>query len=195
MFELMPKYRCTPDIVTFSSLINGFSEQGLDEVAFDLFRSMPCRADIFSYNATLKGLCMAARWDDAGELIADMVTKDCLPNEVTFNILINSLCQKGLVNRAIEVYEQMPKYGITPDIFTYNTLINGYSEQGCLDDALKFLSTMPCEPDTISYNSVLKGLCRAQRWKDAEKLVTEMLRKNCTPNEVTFKYANQLFIK
>ncbi|KAJ1256409.1 hypothetical protein BS78_K034000 [Paspalum vaginatum] len=194
VFELMPEYRCTPDIVTYSSLINGFSEQGLDEVAFDLFRSMPCKADAFSYNAVLKGLCTAARWDDAGELIADMVTKGCLPNEVTFNTLINSLCQRGLVDRAIEVYEQMPNYGITPDVFTYNALINGFSEQGHLDDALKLLSSMSCEPDTISYNSILKGLCRVHRWNDADKLVTEMLRKNCTPNEVTFKYANQLFM-
>jgi len=159
-----------------------------------LFRSMPCKADIFSYNAVMKGLCTAAQWDDAGELIADMVRKECTPNEVTFNILINSLCQKGLVDRAIEVYEQIPKYGITPDIFTYNALMNGFSEQGRLNDALKLLNTMCCEPDTISYNSVLKGLCRAERWKDAEKLATEMLRKGCIPNEVTFKYANQLFM-
>uniref|UniRef100_A0A453GMW1 Pentatricopeptide repeat-containing protein n=1 Tax=Aegilops tauschii subsp. strangulata TaxID=200361 RepID=A0A453GMW1_AEGTS len=50
----------------------------------------------------------------------------------------------------------MPKYGSTPDIFTYNALINGFSEQGRLYDADKLLSTMPCKPDTVSYNSTLK---------------------------------------
>ena len=88
----------------------------------------------------------------------------------------------------------MPKYGSTPDIFTYNALINGFSEQGRLDDARKILSTMSCKPDAVSYNSALKGLCRAERWKEAEEVVAEMLRKKCPPNEVTFKYANRLFI-
>ncbi len=88
----------------------------------------------------------------------------------------------------------MPNYGSTPDIFTYNALINGFSEQGRLDDALKLLSTMSCKPDAISYNSTLKGLCRAERWQDAEELVAEMLRNKCTPNEVTFKYANHLLM-
>uniref|UniRef100_A0A8I6XUR1 Pentatricopeptide repeat-containing protein n=1 Tax=Hordeum vulgare subsp. vulgare TaxID=112509 RepID=A0A8I6XUR1_HORVV len=102
--------------------------------------------------------------------------------------------QKGLVDRAIEVFEQMPKYGSTTNIFTYNSLINGFSEQGHLNDARKLLSTMSWKPGAISYNSTLKGSHRAEQWMEAEEVVAEMLRKKCPLKEITFNYANLLFI-
>jgi leucine-rich PPR motif-containing protein len=184
--EKMSNYGCSPDIIMYNSLINGFVEYGSVDEALKLFKNMPCKRNIVTYNYILKGLCRAEQWEDAGRLIAQMVKGECLPNEVTFSTLISYLCQKSLVEYAIEVFEKMPKYSCMPNVIIYSTLINGLSEQDCVDDALKLLNNMPCKADTICYSSALKGLCRAEQWEDVGELILEMIRKNCSPDEVTF---------
>lgn len=184
--EKMSNYGRSPDIIMYNSLINGFVEYGSVDEALKLFKNMPCKRNIVTYNYILKGLCRAEQWEDAGRLIAQMVKGECLPNEVTFSTLISYLCQKSLVEYAIEVFEKMPKYSCMPNVIIYSTLINGLSEQDCVDDALKLLNNMPCKADTICYSSALKGLCRAEQWEDVGELILEMIRKNCSPDEVTF---------
>ncbi|CAD6251040.1 unnamed protein product [Miscanthus lutarioriparius] len=163
----MTKFGCSPDIIMYNSLINGFSENGSVDDALELFKNLSCKRNVVTYNYMLKGLCRAERWEDAGKLVAEMVKDECLLNEVTFSTLISYLCQKGFVECAIEVFEKMPKYNCMPNVIIYSTLINGLSEQECVDDALKLLNDMPCKADTICYSAALKGLCRAERREDA----------------------------
>ncbi|KAJ1279063.1 hypothetical protein BS78_04G126500, partial [Paspalum vaginatum] len=169
----MSMFGCSPDIIMYNSLINGFVENGSVNNALKLFKSISCKRNVVTYNYMLNG-----------KLVAEMVKDECLPNEVTFSTLISYLCQKGFVERAIEVLEKMPKYNCMPNVIIYSTLINGLSEQDSVDDALKLLNNMPCKADTICYSAALKGLCRAERWEDTGEL--EMIRKNCPPDEVTF---------
>uniref|UniRef100_A0A8R7PXG9 Uncharacterized protein n=1 Tax=Triticum urartu TaxID=4572 RepID=A0A8R7PXG9_TRIUA len=45
---------------------------------------------------------------------------------------------------------------------------------------------MSCKPGAVSYNSTLKGSCRAERWKEAEEILQlllaggSLLIKECT---------------
>ncbi|TVU30087.1 hypothetical protein EJB05_21693, partial [Eragrostis curvula] len=110
VFEKMPKYNCTPNIIIYNTLINGLSEQGRVDDALKVLNNMPCKADTICYSAALKGLCRAERWEDAGELVLEMIRKNCPPDEVTFSILISNLCHKGFIEYAAEVSRLMLKY-------------------------------------------------------------------------------------
>jgi leucine-rich PPR motif-containing protein len=138
----MHKYKCTPNIVIYSSLINGFSEQDRVEDALDLLRRIPCEPDTICYSAALKGLCRAKRWDDARELIDEMIRKQWPPDEATFSMLNGSLCQNGLVDMATEVFEQMSEYGCSPNSTICSCLVNSYSQLRA-DEALKLSNSMP----------------------------------------------------
>jgi leucine-rich PPR motif-containing protein len=173
-------------VIVYNEIISCLAELGRVEEALHLFNQMPYKPDIFSYNTVMKGLCRDERWEDAGALIAEMVRKDCPPDEITFNTVISYLCHRGLVDCAMEVVEQMPKYGCKPDNFTYSALVNAFFEHGCVDDTLELLRTMPWKPNTVCYRSVLKGLCRADRWEDVGKLLAEMIKNQLNLDEVTF---------
>lgn len=111
------------------TLINGLSEQACVDDALMLLNNMPCKADTICYSATLKGLCRDERWEDAGELILEMIWMNCPLDEGTFSILINNLCHKGFIESVTEVSEVMLNYECMPSIFIYSSLINGFAKQ------------------------------------------------------------------
>uniref|UniRef100_A0A0E0KZK5 Pentacotripeptide-repeat region of PRORP domain-containing protein n=1 Tax=Oryza punctata TaxID=4537 RepID=A0A0E0KZK5_ORYPU len=171
------------NVVTYTALIDGYCRSGRLDDALRLIASMPVAPDAYTYSIVLKGLCIAKKWEEAEELMAEMIRNRCPPNEVTFATQIRSFCQNGLLDRAVQLLDQMPRYGCTPDVVIYSTHVNGFSEQGHVDEALELLNTMLCKPNTVCYNAALKALCIAERWEDIGGL---MVRKGCLPNEATF---------
>lgn len=90
----------------------------------------------------LNGLCCSEKWDDAEELLARMVHKNCPPDQVAFNTIITSLCHKGLVNRAIKVFDRMSEHGSIPNIVTCNCIIDVLCNKMRVEDAMKLLSAI-----------------------------------------------------
>ena len=67
-----------------------------------------------------------------------------------------------------------------------------------VDDARELLNRLPSygfQPDTISYTTLLKGLCTSKRWDDVVELFAEMMEKNCVPNQVTFDMLIRFFCR
>ena len=126
-------------------------------------------------------------WNDADELVAEMIRSGCPRNDLTFGMMVHSLCQNGLVDRAMRVLDQMSKCGIVYNEIrclernVYNEIISCVAELGRVEEALDLFNSMPCKPDIFSYNAAIKGLCRGERWEDAGELITEMVRKDCPP--------------
>ncbi|CAL5022085.1 unnamed protein product [Urochloa decumbens] len=174
------------NVVTYTALIDGYCRSSRLADALHLIASMPVAPDTYTYNTVLKGLCGAKQWEEAKELMEEMIGNNCHPNEVTFATQIRAFCQNGLLDRAVELLEQMPQYGCTPDVIIYSTLVNGFSEHGRVDKALELFNTMLCKPNTVCYNAALKGLCIAGRWEEVGELIAEMVRKDCPPNDATF---------
>ncbi|MCH1922896.1 pentatricopeptide repeat-containing protein, partial [Shewanella sp. A3A] len=42
------------------------------------------------------------------------------------------------------------------------------------------------EPDVVTYNWLINGLCKTYRVERAHEVFDEMLRKGCSPNRVTY---------
>jgi pentatricopeptide repeat protein len=79
---------CKPDVVAYSSMINGLSIAGLVEDAMQLYNEMFCQGP------------------------------DCQPDVVTYNILLNTLCKQSSISRAIDLLNSMLDRGCDPDLVT-----------------------------------------------------------------------------
>ncbi|XP_039789596.1 pentatricopeptide repeat-containing protein At1g09900-like [Panicum virgatum] len=174
------------DVVTYNTLVAGYCREGRLGDARRLVAGMPLAPNSYTNSTLLKGLCSAKEWDDAEELVAEMIRSGCPPNDLTFGMMIHSLCQNGLVDRAMGILDQMSKCGCMRGVIVYNEIISCLAELGRVEEALDLFNSMPCKPDIFSYNAAIKGLCRGEHWEDAGKLITEMVRKDCPPDEVTF---------
>ncbi|MQL80657.1 hypothetical protein Taro_013097 [Colocasia esculenta] len=81
-----------------------------------------------------------------------------------FNVLLDTLCKYGHVKVATEVFNKR-KSGFLPDEKTYTILIYGWCKINRPQMAKKFLKEMydrGLEPNVVSYNVLLNGICRRE---------------------------------
>ncbi|XP_052308887.1 pentatricopeptide repeat-containing protein At1g63330-like [Populus trichocarpa] len=94
---------------------------------------------------------------------------------VAFTVLVDGLCKEGMVSEARCVFETMTEKGAEPDVYTYVHCLDGWSRR--MDEAKPLLAEMSHKdltPDTVTYSTLMKGLCRGGRVLDAQKLFKEM---------------------
>ncbi|KAL1331414.1 hypothetical protein AAHE18_12G183500 [Arachis hypogaea] len=85
----------------------------------------------------------------------------------TMNVL-SILLRRGRTNMARAVYDEMlGTYGVTPD--------NSYIEEGFR--FFKEMMSFDCDPDVVTYNSLVDGLCKAGKVSIAHNLVNGMNKK------------------
>ncbi|KAK1683437.1 hypothetical protein QYE76_044285 [Lolium multiflorum] len=104
----------------------------------------------------------------------------------------------------------MSKHECTASVATYNAVIGGLCEQGHVANALELLRKMQscgCEPNTFTFEILLKGLCSVDRWDDTEEIrkstligllcqrgltvqaievFKQMPKKGCPPDSTTY---------
>ena len=139
---------------------------------------------VIACNILIKKLCAQRRLPDA-ERVLDALKASGAADAVSHNTLVAGYCRDGRLADAERVLEVAKASGAA-NVVTYTALINGYCRSGRLADALSLIASMPVAPDTYTYNTVLKGLCGAKQWEEADELMEEMIRNDCHPNEVTF---------
>ncbi|KAF0912799.1 hypothetical protein E2562_019021 [Oryza meyeriana var. granulata] len=126
----------------------------------------------------------------------------CSPDAQCYNTLLAALCRNGHFKEARFLLDQMERPGsrCSPDSYTYTVLISWYCrigvETGCRKAArrriyeagrlFRRMGEKGLEPDVVTYNCLINGLCKTYRVERAHDLFDEMLRKGCAPNRVTY---------
>lgn len=105
----------------------------------------------------------------------------CLPNRVMYNTIIAGLCREGRADEAQSVLERMGSGGIAPDVVTFNSRISALCAQGNVLGAAEILRDMEMgdgtdlpKPNSITYNLVLDGFSKLQRFEEVDNLVKSM---------------------
>ncbi|KAG6738019.1 hypothetical protein POTOM_059555 [Populus tomentosa] len=99
-----------PDIVTFSTLINGLCTAGKAAQAVEFFYDFVARGsqpNVHTYTTIINGLWLQ-------------------PNFQICTTIINTLCKEGLVDEAFEAFRKMEEDGCSPDEWSYNVIIRGF---------------------------------------------------------------------
>jgi pentatricopeptide repeat protein len=78
---------------------------------------------MITYKTVLKDLCSVDRWEDAEQLMVEMIHNNCPPDEVTLDAILTSLCQKGLQWQAIKFLKLIPEKGCIPNSTAYNIIV------------------------------------------------------------------------
>ncbi|CAI8616436.1 unnamed protein product [Vicia faba] len=120
------------------------------------------------------------------------------PSLKTYNILFGALLSRGY-NADINLvymetmrclFRQMVNDMIEPDIFSLNSMIKGYVLSLHVNDALRIFHQMgvvyDCEPNSLTYDYLIHGLCAKGRTENAKELYHEMKTKGFTPNSKSY---------
>ncbi|XP_061359042.1 pentatricopeptide repeat-containing protein At2g27800, mitochondrial-like [Gastrolobium bilobum] len=120
------------------------------------------------------------------------------PSIRTYNILFAALLSRGSNTYINHVYmetirclfRQMVNDGIKPDIFTLNSMIKGYVLSLHVNDALRIFHQMgvvyDCQPNSLTYDYLIHGLCAQGRTNNAKELCHEMKTKGFIPSSKSY---------
>ncbi|KAF5962200.1 hypothetical protein HYC85_003409 [Camellia sinensis] len=175
-----------PDIIVYSTVIDGLCKDRMVDDAMKLFSKMNeqgIRPDVITYTSLIHGLCNFGWWKKATEILREMLDSGIAPNVRTFNVLVDAACTKeGRMKEEDGVFEVMIQRGVDPDVVTCNTVMGGHCLQGQMDETIRVSNTMVNKvftlmcayakehfdemqaaglaPNIPTYNIMLDGLCK-----------------------------------
>lgn len=171
----MVKAGCTPDAVTYSTLISGLCRAGRIEEAWgvlDKMEEMKCPPTVRCYTSLVLGYCNDGRIDEARHLVDRMESFGCRPDAVTYTILIDAMCKRGEVEDARKVLGESGLKGWRPNQVTYNVFIHGLCKVGRIDEAFRELDAMrvrglcpTMEILHVLFDSLSSDLSKERLWK------------------------------
>lgn len=128
---LMEEFGTKPDVVTFSTIMNAWSSEGLMDNCEEIFNDMVkagIEPDIHAYSILAKGYVRSGQPGKAEALLTSMRKYGLQPNVVIFTTIISGWCTAGKMDRAVRLHEKMHEMGIPSNLKTYETLMWGYGE-------------------------------------------------------------------
>uniref|UniRef100_A0ACD5VUL6 Uncharacterized protein n=3 Tax=Avena sativa TaxID=4498 RepID=A0ACD5VUL6_AVESA len=186
--SLMEKHGFAPDIISFSTLLNGFYNCGrMDgaETVWEMIKERNLEPDAKCYNAKLRGLVAEGRIEEAVSVVERLEKDGPRPDTVSYNELIRGYCKAGRLQDAKKLYDDLIKNEYTPNKGTYETLLPRLLQAGELDCALRYCQDMlsgkgTCRTAVGLLQDVVDALVEASRVEEATKLV-ELRQKKYYP--------------
>ncbi|CAM8954714.1 unnamed protein product [Rhodiola kirilowii] len=191
---------CTPDRVTFGTLLKGLCSTGNSRIALNLHEQISdgthdlsgdLQLDSICYSTLIDGLCKDGLIviDKATELFLEMRNREISPNVITYNIVIGGLCRAGKWEEAQAMFHEMLDHGLEPDVVTFNVLINALAKMGKSKESKELFSLMIQSgqmPNVVTYNSLMDCFYREGNIEELKEVFVSMDRKGITPSIVTY---------
>lgn len=185
------------DIVSYNTVIKGFSQAGQPRECFQCLREMLASSPgVEPDDITFSTLLDACAGDSdvmgtANEMVITLLAgnKRAADTANLCALFIKGLVRANCLQKALELYEEMKKQqGRYPDIVTYSLLIKGLVDQHDLDKALVLVEDMASaghRPDDIILTHLLEGCRHAGNHTLGKRLFQEMLLAGVKPSEFT----------
>lgn len=182
VLDQMLRKGCNPSDAAITILVNALCKRGKTQKALEIVELMGRngrKPTVQAYNCLLKGLCYVGRVEEAIEMVTQMKRNSLVPDIYTYTALMDGLCKVGRSDEAMELLNEAMENDLKPSAVTFNTLFNGYCKEGRTLDGIHLLEKMKqmknCEPDHISYSTLLHGLIKWGEIRSALKIYKEMV--------------------
>lgn len=172
------------DVVSWTSLLNGFVKCHDMVSARHVFDSMPVR-NVVSWTGMIVG-CVRGKVSVNGlELFKEMVVDGVFPTEITIVAVLSGCADIGALDFGRSVHGFVSKSVLVRDMAVNNALIDMYSKSGSLESGLEIFSGMGCK-DLFTWTTTISGLALHGKGRHAVELFDSMLASGLTPNIVTY---------
>ncbi|CAN4076721.1 unnamed protein product [Withania somnifera] len=166
-----------PNVVTYTTLISGLSQNGHNSEAFTYFKQLlqtGYRPNSASIVAVLSASTNIESLHD-GKAIHGYILRQKIPLPLCVATSIVDMYTKcGSLDCAQRIFDLIPE----KELALYNAMISGYALHGCALEALtlfKRLCKEGMEPDNITFTSVLSSCCHAGLAKEGLDIFYDML--------------------
>ncbi|KAJ4951200.1 hypothetical protein NE237_028032 [Protea cynaroides] len=171
------------DVVSWTTIINGYAQNNLPEEALKLFNLMLLSGAAPNEVTMIVVLSVCSQAGDLslGKSIHRYIEKKNVDHSLNLmNALMDMYVKCGCLTSAKEIFDRME----VRDVFSWTTMINGYAKDGNLEFARKLFDEMP-ERNIISWNAMIAGYSQKSQPEKALELFREMEKAHVVPIEST----------
>lgn len=183
-------------------------DQGVEEVVGDLFNerdlhklvsrfkeasaSRRFRSKHRVYEVAVQRLAAAGRRDGVAEILEEQKRYgDDIAREGFAARVIVLYGRAGMAAAAEETFRQLPSLGCRRTALSFNALLSACSAAGDLERMDDLFRSVPAEspeiaPDVVSYNILIKSMCRRSDLDGAMCLLETMEERGAEPSLITF---------
>ncbi|KAK9048017.1 hypothetical protein SSX86_033021 [Deinandra increscens subsp. villosa] len=174
---------CERDVVSWTSLINGYVKQGMLDEALGIFELMK-GGGVEPNEITMIAVFSACSHKgnlELGKYVHDYVKRMNMNMGLNLmNSVLDMYVKCGSLVTAREIFENMR----TKDVFSWTSMINGYAKNGDLIMAKNVFDEMP-ERNIVSWNAMIAGYSQNNKPKEALEVFYEMENAGLVPVEST----------
>jgi pentatricopeptide repeat protein len=161
-----------------NSLINIYSKCGEMNFAQAIFDQMDGR-DVVTWNAMIHGYALNGFGQNAIATYEAMKEAQVDPDGITFLGVLTACNHMSLLEEAKHFFNVMTcNYGISPNIMHYACMVDLLCRRGMLKQAEQLVKSMPFEPDSAIWTSLLSSCRLNDNDRLAERAASQLLSIN-----------------
>ncbi|XAR51405.1 hypothetical protein NMG60_11006025 [Bertholletia excelsa] len=142
-----------------NALIAMYSKCGNLQDARKLFDRMPEQNSV-SFNSMIAGYAQHGRGTESLVLFEHMLEKDIIPSSITFISVLSACAHTGKVDEGHKYFNMMKEnFRLVPEVEHYSCMIDLLGRAGKLKEAEDLIKTMPYDPGSIGWGTLLSA-CR-----------------------------------
>ncbi|KAJ0983220.1 hypothetical protein J5N97_011475 [Dioscorea zingiberensis] len=172
-----------PDVIMYTSLMDGFCRNAEMDAAKELFNDMQgkgLKPDIITYSTMIEGFCTLGKLDEAQELLFDMEGRNLQPNKVIYTLLIIAFYRAGNLDQAAYYLGEMVDQGQQLNDKTSRLVLDKMSSMGVHQDACNLLNSVvenELGADQMILSEILNHYCKNRRMQEAADFIRRMSEK------------------
>ncbi|KAH7432840.1 hypothetical protein KP509_07G042700 [Ceratopteris richardii] len=176
------------DVVSWTSLMAGYTRHDLGHEALHLFNKMLSHnvvPNIVTFVCGVKACSLAVNLLKGQELHAEIEKKGLLSFDAVGNALVDMYASWGWLAESQGVFNKLQ----FKDTITWTTLIAGYAKHGLSDKAICCFEEMKSKgvvPDAVSWSALITGYAMSNAPKEVMKCLEEMKSADICPDSVTY---------
>ncbi|WOK91978.1 pentatricopeptide repeat-containing protein [Canna indica] len=145
------------DVAISTSLMDMYAKTGDAQSALRIFTSLEDR-DVMAWTSMIIALAVHGHGKEAIELFVKMQQDGIVPDHITFIGVLTACSHAGLVEEGHKYFDSMEKiYNIEPTIEHYGCMVDMLSRAGRMAEAEKIVESMPVQPSSRIWSSMLRG--------------------------------------
>ncbi|KAF8083226.1 hypothetical protein N665_0787s0008 [Sinapis alba] len=192
-FHAYKRFKLAMGIDDFQSLLSALCRyKNVQDAEHLIF----CNKDTYpfdakSFNIVLNGWCNVIGSPRQAERVwMEMGNVSVKHDVVSYSCMMSCYSKGGNLNKVLRLFDRMKKECIEPDRKVYNAVVHALAKGGFVSEAMSLMKTMEeekgMEPNVVTYNSLIKPLCKAKKTEEAKRVFDEMLEKGILPTIRTY---------
>ncbi|XP_063940582.1 pentatricopeptide repeat-containing protein At1g63130, mitochondrial-like [Daucus carota subsp. sativus] len=188
------------NVVTYSSLMDGYCLRGEVDKALAVFESMKRKGilpNTFSYNILINGYCKKFKVDIAIDLFQQMPSEGLTPTIETYSTILQGFFHVGRHVEARKFFmEKMINQGVELNNVTCGILLHGLCQNCYVFEALSFFQILESSglvADIQVYTILIDGLSKNGHLENARSLFDNLPAKGLRPNVKTYTVMIQAY--